>query len=210
VLPDALPAPRAVLAANMETAINGLWDAAPRLGDRLTVVGGGVVGLLVASLAARIPGVEVELVDPDARRAAVAARLGLRHVLPPEAAGERDIVVHASGHPDGLDTALAIAGFEATVLEMSWYGERRVPVPLGEAFHSRRLVLRSSQVGAVATAQRARWDTRRRLALALDLLADPAFDALVEARIDFDTLPAAMARLAQNPDGALCTVVAYP
>jgi threonine dehydrogenase-like Zn-dependent dehydrogenase len=210
VLPDTLPAPRAVLAANMETAVNGLWDAAPRLGDRLTVVGGGVVGLLVASLAARIPGVEVELVDPDRRRAAVAARLGLRHVLPSQAAGERDIVVHASGHPDGLDTALAIAGFEATVLEMSWYGDRRVPVPLGEAFHSRRLVLRSSQVGAVATAQRARWDTRRRLALALDLLTDPAFDALVEARIDFDTLPAAMARLAQNPDGALCTVVAYP
>jgi len=210
VLPDALPALRAVLAANMETAVNGLWDAAPRLGDRLSVVGGGVVGLLVASLAARIPGVEVELVDPDARRAAVAAHLGLRHVLPADAAGERDIVVHASGHPEGLASALSIAGFEATVLEMSWYGDRRVPVPLGEAFHSRRLVLRSSQVGAVATAQRARWDTQRRLALALDLLADPAFDALVEARVDFDALPAAMARLAQNPDGALCTVVAYP
>lgn len=210
VLPDALPAARAVLAANMETAVNGLWDAAPRLGDRLTVVGGGVVGLLVATLAARIPGVEVELVDVDPRRATVAARLGVRHVLPADATGERDIVVHASGHPDGLASALSLAGFEATVLEMSWYGDRRVPVALGEAFHSRRLVLRSSQVGAVATAQRARWDTRRRLALALDLLADDAFDALVDAKIPFDTLPAAMARLARTPDGALCTVVTYP
>lgn len=210
VLPTLLPAARAVLAANMETAVNGLWDAAPRLGDRLTVVGGGVVGLLVATLAARIPGIEVELVDPDVRRAPVAERLGLRHVLPADAAAERDIVVHASGHPDGLATALALAGFEATVLEMSWYGDRRVPVPLGEAFHSRRLVLRSSQVGSVATAQRARWDTRRRMALALDLLAEPALDALVEAHVAFDELPAAMARLAGSPEGALCTVVTYP
>ncbi|MCX7198952.1 MAG: dehydrogenase [Proteobacteria bacterium] len=210
LLPASLPAPRAVLAANMETAVNGLWDAGPRLGDRVTVVGAGVVGLLVATLAARIPGVEVELVDPDARRAEVAGRLGLRHVLPSAAAGERDIVVHASGHPDGLATALALAGFEATVLEMSWYGDRSVPVPLGESFHSRRLVLRSSQVGAVATAQRARWDTRRRMALALELLADDAFDALVEAQVGFDDLPSAMARLAHSPDGALCTVVTYP
>ena len=209
-LPASLPAPRAVLAANMEPAVNGLWDAGPRLGDRVTVVGAGVVGLLVAALAARIPGVEVELVDPDARRADVAGRLGLRHVLPVDAAGERDIVVHASGHPDGLATALSLAGFEATVLEMSWYGDRSVPVPLGESFHSRRLVLRSSQVGAVATAQRARWDTRRRMALALDLLADDAFDALVEAQVGFDDLPSAMARLAHSPDGALCTVVTYP
>jgi threonine dehydrogenase-like Zn-dependent dehydrogenase len=194
----------------METAVNGLWDAGPRVGDRITVVGGGVVGLLVATLAARIPGTEVELVDPDPQRAAVAGRLGLRHVLPVDAAGDRDIVVHASGHPDGLTTALALAGFEATVLEMSWYGDRRVPVPLGEAFHSRRLVLRSSQVGSVATAQRARWDHRRRMALALELLADDAFDAMVEARVAFDTLPAAMARLAHSPDGALCTVVTYP
>ena len=210
VLPGSLPAPRAVLAANMETAVNGLWDAGPRVGDRITVVGGGVVGLLVATLAARIPGTEVELVDPDPQRAVVAGRLGLRHVLPVDAAGDRDIVVHASGHPDGLATALALAGFEATVLEMSWYGDRRVPVPLGEAFHSRRLVLRSSQVGSVATAQRARWDHRRRMTLALELLADDAFDALVEARVAFDTLPAAMARLAHSPDGALCTVVTYP
>ena len=209
-LPDAVPSPRAVLAANMETAVNGLWDAAPRLGDRISVVGGGVVGLLVAALAARIPGVQVELVDVDPGRAAVAARLGLRHVLPQEAAGERDIVVHASGRAEGLATALSLAGFEATVLEMSWHGDRSVPVPLGEAFHSRRLVLRSSQVGAVATAQRARWDTRRRMALALDLLADDAFDALVEARVAFDELPAAMDRLARSPEGALCTVVTYP
>jgi len=151
-LPDDVPDTRAVLSANMETAVNGLWDAAPRLGDRVSVVGAGVVGALVAALAARIPGVEVELIDPDPGRADLAALLGCAFALPATASGERDIVIHASGQPAGLATALGLAGFEATVLEMSWYGAQMVPAPLGEAFHSRRLTLRSSQVGAVATA----------------------------------------------------------
>lgn len=209
-LPDAVPSARAVLAANLETAVNGLWDAAPRVGDRITVVGAGVVGSLVAALAARLPGTEVELIDTDPRRAALATKLGCRFALPADATPDADLVVHASGQPAGLATALALAGFEATVLELSWYGDRAVAVPLGEAFHARRLVLRSSQVGAVATAQRARWTHRRRLALALSLLADPVFDALLGQHHPFDTLPAAMARLAHHPDGALCDVVTYP
>jgi hypothetical protein len=209
-LPDDVPDSRAVLAANMETAVNGLWDAAPRLGDRITVVGAGVVGALVAALAARIPGVEVELVDPDPRRAALAAALGCAFAAPAQASVERDIVVHASGQPEGLATSLALAGFEATVLEMSWYGDRVVPVALGEAFHSRRLVLRSSQVGAVATAQRARWSYRRRMALAVSLLADPVFDALLTGSCVLDDLPATLSRLSNAPDGVLCHAVTYP
>ncbi len=188
-IPDAVPDARAVLAANMETAVNGLWDAAPRLGDSIAAVGAGVVGGLMAALAARLPGAAVTLVDIDPARAALAA--------------------HASGSAAGLATALRLAGFEATVLEMSWYGDASVPAPLGEAFHAKRLVLRSSQVGAVAPAQRARWSHRRRLALALDLLADPVFDQLITGENRFDDLPRVMARLASDPAGALCQVVRY-
>ncbi|HWG78606.1 MAG TPA: zinc-binding alcohol dehydrogenase [Stellaceae bacterium] len=208
-IPDAVPDGRAVLAANMETAVNGLWDAAPRLGDRVAVVGAGVVGALMAALAARVPGTSVELVDIDPARAALADALGCRFALPAQAVGDADLVIHASGSAAGLATALGLAGFEAKIVEMSWYGDRSVAAPLGEAFHAKRLVLRSSQVGAVATAQRARWTHRRRLALALDLLADRAFDRLITGESRFDELPALMARLARAPAGALCHLVRY-
>lgn len=209
-IPDDVPDARAVLAANMETAINGLWDAALRVGDRVSVIGAGTVGSLVAALAARTPGVEVEIVDTDPARALLAEHFGCAFATPERAARERDLVIHASGNPQGLSTSLALAGFEATVLEMSWYGERMVALPLGEAFHSRRLQIRSSQVGSVATAQRARWSHKRRMALALRLLADPVFDALLSGESPFDDLPATMAQLAHDPQGALCHVVTYP
>lgn len=210
LIPDDVPDARAVLAANMETAINGLWDAAPCVGDRVSVIGAGTVGGLVAALAARVPGVEVEIVDTDPARAALAQRLGCEFATPDRASRERDLVIHASGNPQGLETALGLAAFEATVLEMSWYGERSVTLPLGEAFHSRRLQIRSSQVGSVAAAQRSRWSHERRLSLALRLLADPVFDALLTGESRFDDLPATMARLAHDPRGALCHVVTYP
>src|SRR4029077_2485041 len=145
-IPAAVPDRRATLAANMETAVNGMWDAEPGLGDRIAVIGAGVVGCLVAALAARLPGAEVELIDIDPTREATAAALGCHFAMPDKASLEADLVVHASGSPAGLATALTIAGFEATVLEMSWYGTRTVPLTLGGAFHSRRLALRSSQV----------------------------------------------------------------
>jgi threonine dehydrogenase-like Zn-dependent dehydrogenase len=208
-LPDAVTDARGVLAANMETAVNALWDAAPRLGDRIAVIGAGVVGCIAAALAARIPGVRVELVDTDPRRAAIAARLRCDFASPAAASRDADLVIHASGNPDGLATALGLAGFEATVLELSWYGDRAVRLPLGEAFHARRLVLRSSQVGSVATAQRARWSHRRRMSLALDLLTDPIFDALLTGESPFEELPSTLARLVEKPDGALCHVVTY-
>lgn len=208
-VPDGVPDARAVLAANMETALNGLWDGAPRPGDRIAVVGAGTVGCLMAALAARIPATAVELVDIDPARAGIAATLGCGFALPEHARGECDLVIHASGAAAGLATALGLAGFEATVLEMSWYGDAMVPAPLGEAFHSKRLCLRSSQVGAVAAARRARWPHRRRLALALELLADPVFDRLLTGECAFDALPATMQRLAADPAGTLCQVVRY-
>jgi len=210
-LPDGVPPARAVLAANLETAVNAMWDAAPRVGDRIAVVGGGTVGLLVAWLAARLPGCQVQLVDVRAERQAIAHRLGAGFALPGAAHREADVVVHASGHPEGLATALDLAGFEATVLELSWYGRRPVSVPLGAAFHARRLVLKSSQVGHVAAAQRARWSHRRRFALALSLLAEPVLDALVTGASPFGELPAVLARLAASTDDAtLCHRIDYP
>ncbi len=209
-VPDEVPTERAALAANMETALNGLWDAAPRLGDRIAVVGAGVVGSLMAALAARLPGTCVELIDIDAGRAPLAAAMGCRFALPDAAQGDADLVIHASGAPAGLATALRLAGFEATVLEMSWYGDAAVSLPLGEAFHSRRLTIRASQVGAVAPSRRARRSRRERLSMALGLLADARFDALVGEGSDFADLPATMAQLAARPAGALCHLVRYP
>ncbi|HEX3141656.1 MAG TPA: dehydrogenase [Rhizobacter sp.] len=208
-LPPGVPAARAVLTANLETAVNALWDAAPRLGEHITVVGAGTLGLLVAWLAARLPGCQVEVVDVLPSRAAIATRLGARFVSPEEASPDADLVIHTSGQPAGLATALRLAAFEATVLELSWYGDRAVSVPLGEAFHSRRLTLKSSQVGHIATAQRARWDYKRRLALALSLLTDPVLDGLITDIARFDELPAVLARLADGSPDTLCQRIDY-
>src|SRR5579862_9416483 len=195
VLPDAVPPERAVLAANLETAINGLWDARPHIGDRIAVVGAGTVGCLVAWLAGRMPGCTVELVDLDEERRGIADRLGVSFASPDSVSQNQDLVFHTSGSPSGLPLALRIAGFEATIVEMSWYGDQPVAVPLGEGFHASRLTLRSSQVGAVAPAQRARWPPRRRMALALALLADPVLDALITGESDFEELPNTMQQL---------------
>jgi 2-desacetyl-2-hydroxyethyl bacteriochlorophyllide A dehydrogenase len=208
-VPDDVPDARAVLAANLETALNGLWDAAPRIGDRVAVIGAGVVGALAAALLARIPGTAVQLIDVNPEKAALAAALEVDFALPDAARGDADLVVHASGAPEGLARALALAGFEARVVELSWYGDRPVPLALGEAFHSRRLQLVASQVGALAPAQRARWDHRRRLALALDLLAERRFDALLAPAAPFERLPEVMAELAARPSSIMCQVIIY-
>jgi threonine dehydrogenase-like Zn-dependent dehydrogenase len=209
-LPPSVPAGRAVLAANMETAVNGLWDAAPRVGDRITVIGAGTLGCLLARLAGGIPGCAVELVDINPARARIAEDLGVTFRTPETATPEADLVVHTSGSPAGLAHALGLAAFEARVLEMSWYGKRPVTLPLGEAFHNRRLTLRSSQVGSVAASQRSRWDYRRRMGLALSLLADPALDVLITGEDAFCDLPRVQARLADEPGDTICQRIAYP
>ena len=209
VVPADVPPERAVLAANLETAINGVWDARPHVGDRIVVVGAGAVGCLAAWLAGRIAGCRVELVDINPRRANIAAALGVGFASPDTLSGEADLVIHASGSPAGLELAIRVAGFEATVVELSWYGSQTVPLALGEGFHARRLTLKSSQVGHVAASQRARWDVRRRMQLALALLADPALDALISGESGFDALPEVMAKLAASPGDALCHRIRY-
>lgn len=209
-VPDGVPPRRAVLAANMETALNAVWDAAPGPADRIAVIGAGVVGALVAYLCGRLPGAQVTLIDVDGSRAELARSLGVSFAAPGAAQGDCDLVVHASGNAAGLKTALDLAGDEATVLEMSWYGTRDVAAPLGGAFHSRRLKLISSQVGHVAASHRPRWNYARRLAAALDLLQDPKLDALLAPAINFADLPSRLPDILSPQGGVLCQVVDYP
>ncbi len=209
VLPKDVPSERAVLAANLETAINGMWDAAIKPGDRVTVIGGGAVGCLSAWLAAKIPGCHVELVDVNPHRARIAKAIGVSFAGPLAVAGDADVVIHASGTADGLATAMLIAGFEATIVELSWYGDTQVPVALGASFHSRRLTLKSSQVGHVAASQRSRWDPRRRMALALSLLIHDELDVLISGETPFEELPALMTNLASSAGEIICHRVKY-
>ncbi|MET7711671.1 zinc-binding alcohol dehydrogenase [Streptomyces sp. NPDC005407] len=208
-VPDTVPAARAVLAGTVETAVNAVWDAAPLIGDRIAVVGAGMVGACVAAVLARYPAVRVQLVDADPMRAGIARALGVDFALPGDAAGDCDLVVHASATEDGLARSLELLAPEGTVVELSWYGDRRISLPLGEAFHSRRLVLRSSQVGMVSPSRRSSRTFADRLALALDLLADPAFDALITGECAFDELPQVLPKLTSGELPGLCHRVLY-
>jgi threonine dehydrogenase-like Zn-dependent dehydrogenase len=198
-----------VLAGTVETAVNALWDAAPLIGDRVAVVGAGMVGCAVARLLSRFPSVEATLVDVVGERADVAASLGVDFATPADAAGGRDLVFHTSATSAGLQLSLDLLGTEGTVMDLSWYGDSEVKLSLGGAFHSRRLALRSSQVGTLSPRRSARRTTADRLALALDLLRDPAFDALVTGESHFDELPDVMARLAAGSLPALCHTITY-
>lgn len=209
VLPENLPPDRAVLAANMETALNAVWDAAAAPADRIAVVGGGVVGALVAYLCGRLPGAEVTLIDINPARAELAGTLGVGFAKPGAATGDCDVVFHASGTAAGLETSLELAGQEATVLEMSWYGAGQVAAPLGGAFHSRRLRLLSSQVGQVAPSHRARWTHGRRLDAALAMLSAVCLDSLLMAEIDFHALPKWLPRIFDPKSGMLCQLIDY-
>lgn len=208
-IPEDVPPARAVLAANMETAVNALWDARPHVGDRIAVIGAGTVGCLVAWLAARIVGCDVELVDINPGRDAIASALGVRFATPERAMTDADVVVHASGVPEGLQLALQSAGVEATITELSWFGDRTVSLALGGAFHASRLTIASSQVGTIPASQRSRWSTRRRMQLALKLLADTRLDVLITGESPFDALPAVMASLAAQPGDTLCHRIRY-
>ncbi|MEV6842259.1 zinc-binding alcohol dehydrogenase [Actinoplanes sp. NPDC051411] len=208
VVPPGVPAHRAVLAGTVETAVNALWDGSPQIGDRIAIVGAGMVGASVAAVAAGLPGVRVQLVDPDPSRSALADALGVSYAAPADADGDCDLVVHASATSEGLTRALELLAPEATVVELSWYGDRQVSVPLGEFFHSRRLTVRSSQVGGIAPNRRRTY--AQRLALSLELLRDPVFDALITGRSRFSELPEVMPRLADGSLPALCHVIDYP
>ena len=209
LVPDGVPPARAVLAGTVETAVNALWDAPPLLGDRTTVVGAGMLGCCVARLLARFPGAQVTLVDVDADRADVATALDADFALPGEAEGGRDLVVHTSATSAGLQYSLELLAPEGSVIDLSWYGDKEVQLSLGGRFHSARLGIRASQVGTLSPARSARRTTADRLALSLELLRDPAFDALLTGASAFCDLPEVMAGLAAGRLPALCHTITY-
>ena len=209
-VPESVPSPRAVLAGAVETAVNALWDAPPRVGDRVAVVGVGMIGASIAALLRRFPLGRLQLVDTDPARAPLAAALGVELAAPDQAAAGNDLVFHCSATEAGLATGLELLGEEGEVVELSWYGTGRPAVPLGGAFHARRLTIRASQVGVVAAARRARRSTRDRLSLALDLLQDPVFDELITGTSAFAALPQTMERVTGDGPSGLCEVIEYP
>ncbi|MCI9888002.1 dehydrogenase [Micrococcales bacterium 31B] len=209
-VPAQVPAPRAVLAGAVETAVNALWDAGPRIGDRVAVVGAGMIGLAVARLLVGIPGIEVTVVDVDPSREPIARALGADFALPGAAPSGLDLTFHASATSTGLQTALDTLGPEGTVIDLSWYGDGDVSLRLGGTYHSSRLHIRSSQVGTIAPARAARRTFRDRLELALRLLDDPAFDLLLTGSSPFADLPDLLPRLASGEQPALCHTITYP
>ena len=209
LVPDGVPAARAVLAGTLETAVNLAWDARPWIGMRIAVVGAGMVGACVARLLAGLPGTEVTLVDVDPSRADVAAALGVDFALPADAPSHRDLVVHASATGAGLQLSLELLAGEGTVWDLSWYGDREIRLDLGGSFHSQRQAIRASQVGRVAASVRSRRTSAERLALALELLADPAYDAIITSRSSFAELPAVLSKMAGGHWPGLCHVVDY-
>lgn len=210
IVPADVSAERAVLGANMETALNAVWDAAPGPGDRVAVIGAGVVGSLVAYLCGHLPGAEVTLVDINPDRAVIAQALGVKFATPASAPTDCDVVIHCSASAAGLSTALACAGEEATVLELSWYGSAAVSVPLGGAFHSRQIRLQSSQVGHISASRRPRWTYRRRLSKALAMLNDARLDVLLAPAVDFASLPTCLPDILGRQGTVLCQLIRYP
>ncbi|MFC4070883.1 zinc-dependent alcohol dehydrogenase [Actinoplanes subglobosus] len=208
VIPDDVPAARAVLAGTVETAVNAVWDAAPQIGDRITVIGGGMVGASVAAVLAGLPATDVELVDIDPNRENLTKSLDIRFAQPATARADRDLIIHASATEAGLDKGLELLRTEGTLVELSWFGDRRISVPLGENFHSRRLTIRSSQVGGISPTRHRGY--AERFQVALELLKDPRFDALITGHSPFEELPAVLPRLADGTLKALCHVIDHP
>jgi threonine dehydrogenase-like Zn-dependent dehydrogenase len=211
-LPPGLPPARATLIANMETALNAIWDARLGPGDRVAVIGAGAVGCLVARLAARHPGVQVYLTDTIAARAQIASELAVTFVAagrdqPPRGL---DLAFECSATAGGMAAGLAMLGDEGTLISLGWHGTGDTPLPLGGAFHSKRLRILSSQVGRIPPARAPRWDYRRRLTAAAALLAeDPTIDALIDDAGAFADLPGALDRLLGPDAPGIASVIRY-
>ncbi|UXM92400.1 zinc-dependent alcohol dehydrogenase [Paenarthrobacter sp. JL.01a] len=208
-IPADVPARRAVLTGIVEVAINAIWEAGPRLGDRVAVVGGGLVGGVLATLLRKYPLSRLQLVDADPEKRNLADKLGIEFAEPGNADNDNDIVFHCSASNDGLKLSLQLAGDDSDVIELSWFADKEVTLPLGEDFHARRLNIRSSQVGAVALPRRHRRTNAQRLQEAAAQLKDPLFDTFLTSECQFQSLPSTLVKLFERP-GGFCHVVAYP
>ena len=211
ILPDHIGDARATLFPNLETAVNGVWDAALRPAEQAVVVGAGPVGLLLAFVLRRETGTPTIVMEPDADRAAFAADLPwVGEVLSPQDAdGAHDVALHASGSPAGLQSALDTVGFEGRVIDLSWYGSTPVTLDLGTAYHHDRKRIQASQVGTVAPNHRGPDGHRVRNEAVLDLLKDDGLDALMARPEPFHQLPTLMQRVYSGDLAHPHAVVAY-
>jgi 2-desacetyl-2-hydroxyethyl bacteriochlorophyllide A dehydrogenase len=192
-LPDRTTPEQGVFVANLETAINVVLDAKPRLGEVVAVFGQGVVGLLITQLLRR-SGARVVAVEPSALRRSFAERCGAELAITPQdgtvlrrltRGRGADLAIDASGSPSALQEAIDSVALEGTVVVCSWYGEKPVPLDLGGLFHRRRVRLVSSQVGRIDPSLAPRWDRERRLELATSLLGELVLADLITHRIPF-------------------------
>lgn len=207
-LPEDVPAARAILAANAETALNAIWDGDLTPGDRVLVLGAGLLGCLIAGFLCRLHG-PVDVTDKLAEPAAALSDFPVNFLSSPAIGDGYDVVYHSTASARGLQSALDALAFEGRVIEMSWYGDRTVALNLGGAFHSRRLTIRSSQVGHVAPARRATTTHRQRLAQALAMLAEPRLDRLITEEVAFADLPREIPRLLAPGAPGIATRIRY-
>lgn len=209
-VPDDVPEERAVLAGAVETAINAVWDCSPRYGDRIAVAGAGIIGSAIATLLRQFPLQRLQIVDPDPIKRELAKHLGVEWAHPDQAMENCDIVYHASATSAGLAGALAQLGTEGHLAELSWYGTDCPAVPLGQAFHARRLTIHASQVGSIAPSRRARRTHADRMELALAALNDPVFDHLIGGTSDFDDMPEVLAGMDRRELPGMLRLIRYP
>ncbi len=210
LVPDGVPSARAALAGVLEVAINVIWDTAPAFGDRIAVIGCGLVGASVAMVLSQFPLQRFTLVDPAPRSESLAQSLGASWATPGNLIGEFDIVIHCSGTQEGLALGLSALAYEGEIIEASWFGQNSPDVPLGHDFHAKRLSIRCSQVSSVAAGNRARRTRADRMALAMEQLHRPIYDDLITGRSPFDQLPHTLAEVSAGLRPGWLEVIDYP
>ncbi|MGI9350414.1 MAG: zinc-dependent alcohol dehydrogenase [Rhizobiaceae bacterium] len=212
-LPDIIPTKRGVLSANMETGLNSVWDAEISGKPACAVIGAGVVGLMTAHALRETTGVSPIVLDVNPAKEKIISKLGFNFANPSRHTDlnlpEFEFLFHTSASSEGLQTAIDLAGFEARIVELSWYGEKPVSLLLGGAFHSKRLRIIASQVGSIAPAMRAELDQSERIKQAMALLDDPRLDSLLETEIEFSEVPDHLHDLLGPQSDILCQVIRY-
>ncbi|MFK7979418.1 MAG: zinc-binding alcohol dehydrogenase [Saprospiraceae bacterium] len=196
LVPPNIPAKRAALASNMETALNAIWDSGVSIGDKVVVCGFGMIGGLVARLLSLMPAVEVVVLEKNAYRIQQATNMGF--LVNPTDLSNFDYSFHTSGSSKGLQACIEAVGMEGKIIELSWYGTKSVQLQLGADFHYHRKQIISSQVGHVPFTKNARWDYVRRKAVVWKLLKNPVFDAHITDEVPFGESPAFFAALRQG------------
>ena len=202
-IPDDVPLKRAALASNLETVLNATWDAAVSPGERVLIVGFGLIGSLIARVVADIPGVELIVAEVNPARARLASEMGFETIeIPLPASAPFDLAFNTSASGKGLQTALDMVGLEGRVIELSWYGNQQVSMSLGGEFHALRKRILSSQVSRIPAHMASRWNFKRRKEAVFRLLQNPAFDQHITHEITLDEAPLLFEQWRkQVPDG---------